>query len=213
MRRILNKQYKTIALYLLSMSALLSLGAPCFADDNEVTPANKTQLSLLIGSYNLNTNGSAISSIGAFTVGFSYRFFEKISATLAYNNLMSLSGSLSSIVSGLDIGATYCFFTCSAMKQKLADAGLVVAWSPWGLQVGTGFSTRSIQLSNASVGFSGPYFLVEPSYMLSDRFKVLGAAQYTMMANGTKSITQMTFQAGVGFDFGENVYDSVRKEH
>jgi len=209
-----NKQYKTFALYLLLVSSLLSFGPSSFAyDDNEVMPANKTELSLLLGSYSLNATNppSKISSIGAFTVGFTYRFFERISANAAYNNLMTFSGSLSSIVSGFDLGASYCFFTCSAMKQKLSDAGLVVAWSPWGIQLGAGFAARSIQLANASVGFSGPYLKAVGNYMLGDRFKVLGAVQYTTMSNASKGITQMTFQAGVGFDFGENVYDSVHK--
>ena len=207
-----NKQYKTIALYLLLVSSLIGLAKPCFAnDDNEVMPANKTELSILLGSYSLTTPNSKISSIGAFTVGFNYRFFEKVSANFAYNNLMTLSGSLTSIVSGFDIGASYCFFTCSAMKQKLSDAGLVVSWSPWGVQLGVGFAARSIQLSNASVGFSGPYIKAVGNYMLGDRFKILAATQYTTMSNASKAITQLTFQAGVGFDFGENVYDSVHK--
>jgi len=207
-----KKQYKTIALYFLLVSSSIGMALPCFAnDDNEVMPANKTELSLLLGNYSLSTPTSKISAIGAFTVGFTYRFFERISANAAYNNLMTLSGSLTSIVSGFDLGASYCFFTCSAMKQKLSDAGLVVSWSPWGVQLGTGFAARSIQLANASVGFSGPYIKAVVNYMLADRFKILGAAQYTTMSNASKSITQMTFQAGVGFDFGENVYDSVHK--
>lgn len=166
---------------------------------------------MLLGSYSLTAPGSSISSIGAFTVGFTYRFFEKISATAAYNNLMTFNGKLSSVVSGFDIGATYCFFTCSAMRQKLGDAALVVSWSPWGVQLGAGFAQRSIQLSSVSVGFSGPYLKAETNYMLGDRFKLLGTIQYSTLSNSTKSLTQTTLQLGVGFDFGENVYDSVRK--
>jgi hypothetical protein len=201
----LSKLYKTIVLLILSIN-------PCFAsEENEVMPANRTQLSVLLGSYALTAPGASISSVGAFTVGFTYRFFEKISATAAYNNLMTLSGSLSSVVSGFDIGATYCFWVCSAMRQKLGDAALVVSWSPWGLQLGAGFAQRSVSLSTVSVGFAGPYGKAEVNYMLGDRLKILGSAQYTSMSNSTKSISQITYQLGLGFDFGENVYNSARK--
>lgn len=206
-----TKRYKTIVLFVFAMLQMLGEQA-CFAnEDNEVMPANRTQLSILMGSYALTAPGAAISSIGAFTVGFTYRFFEKISATAAYNNLMTLSGSLSSVVSGFDIGATYCLWVCSAMKQKLGDSALVVAWSPWGLQLGAGFAQRSVSLSTVSVGFAGPYGKAEVNYMLGDRFKILASAQYTSMSNSTKSISQITYQLGLGFDFGENVYNSTRK--
>ena len=180
-------------------------------DDNEVSPANKTQLSILLGSYSLKAPGTTISSFGAFSIGFTYRFFEKVSATVAYNNLMTVSGNLSSIVSGFDVGGTYCFLNCSAMKQKLGDTALVVTWSPWGVQLGAGFAQRSVSLSNVSVGFSGPYGKVEVNYMLADRFKLLGTGQFTSMSNSTKTITQTTLQIGVGFDFGENVYEAARR--
>lgn len=124
---------------------------------------------------------------------------------------MTFNKNLSSIVSGFDVGAQYCFWTCSAMKQKIGDTALIVGWSPWGLNIGAGFATRSIQLSNVSVGFSGPFARAEVNYMLGDHFKALGAAQYTTMANSAKTVTHMTFQLGVGFDFGENVYSTARK--
>lgn len=213
-----NKQYNTIALSVLFLVSMLAASPANASEENEVMPANRTQLSLLFGSYTLTapstattTTGTTISSIGAFTVGFSYRFFEKIAANAAYNNLMTFNGKLSSVVSGFDIGASYCFFTCSAMRQKLGDAALAVTWSPWGVQLGLGFAQRSIQLSNLSVGFAGPYGKVEVNYMLGDRFKALGAVQYSTLANSTKSLTQMTMQFGFGFDFGENVYNSVQK--
>jgi len=164
-----------------------------------------------MGSYSLTAPGTTISSIGSVTIGFTYRFFEKVSANVAYNNLMTLSGNLSSIVSGFDVGGTYCFLNCSAMKQKLGDTALVVTWSPWGIQLGAGFAQRSVALSNVSVGFSGPYGKVEVNYMLADRFKLLGAAQLNSLSNSTKSITQTTLQLGVGFDFGENVYEAARR--
>ena len=194
------------------LTSLTSYQRDCLAsDDNEVMPANKTEVSVLFGSYSLKASGTTISSIGALSLGFTYRFFEKVSATAAYNNLMTSGKNLSSIVSGFDIGGTYCFFTCSAIRQKLSDAALVVSWSPWGVQFGAGFAQRSVSLSSVSVGFSGPYFKIEPSYMIGDRLKILGALQYTTMSNSTKSITQTTMQLGLGFDFGENVYNSVRK--
>lgn len=176
-------------------------------------PANKTELSVLLGTYSLKAPTTTVSSFGAFTVGFTYRFFERVAVNAAYNNLMTFSKSLSSIVSGFDIGASYCFFTCTAMKQKLGNSALIVSWSPWGLQVGTGFAQRSIQLSNVSVGFAGPYFKAQGNYMLGDRFKALATIQYTTMSNLSKSITQMTFQLGVGFDFGENVYEAARRSN
>lgn len=208
----INKQLKIIVLFLLPLAMMSAFSPFAFAgEDNEVSPANKTQLSLLFGSYSLKGTSTTISSMGAFTVGLTYRFFERVSANAAYNNLLTYSGGLSSVVSGFDIGGAYCFFSCSAMKQKLGDSALIVSWSPWGLQFGAGFAQRSILLSNQSVGFSGPYLKAEGNYMLGDRFKLLGTAQYSSMSNLEKNITQFTIQLGIGFDFGENVYNSVRK--
>jgi hypothetical protein len=147
--------------------------------------------------------------VGAVTLGFAYRFHPKFSAMASYNNLFN--PNFSSLVSGVDVGAQYCFWTCSAMKQKIADSALVVSWNPWGVQVGAGFSQRSFQLSNQSIGFSGPFGKVEGNYMLGDRFKVLGTAQYTIMMNSSRTLSHMTFQVGLGFDFGENVYETARR--
>ena len=97
------------------------------------------------------------------------------------------------------------------MKQKIAGEALIVSWAPWGVQVGAGFSQRSVQLSNVSVGFSGPFAKAEVNYMLGDRFKVLGTTQYTMMINSSKTLNHLTFQLGLGFDFGENIYESAAR--
>jgi hypothetical protein len=180
------------------------------ANDNEVVPANKTQVSLLFGAYTLSPpNDATISSLGAFTLGFTYRFHPKFSAYGAYSNLFRTN--LSSLVSGVDVGVQYCFWTCSAMKQKISDSALVVSWNPWGVQVGAGFSQRSFQVATQSVGFSGPYFRGEANYMLGDRFKLIGAAQYNIMINSSRSLSHVTIQAGLGFDFGENVYEAARR--
>ncbi len=180
------------------------------ANDNEVVPANKTQVSILFGGYTLSPpNGTTSTSIGALTLGFAYRFHPKISAFASYNNL--LRSNISSIVSGIDVGAQYCFLTCSAMKQKISDSAMIVSWNPWGVQLGAGFAQRTFQLQNQNVSFSGPYGKAEVSYMLGDRFKAIGAGQYTIMVNNSRTLSHLTFQVGLGFDFGENVYEAARR--
>src|SRR5690606_32248602 len=138
----------------------------------------------------------------AVSVNYTYRFMRKISAIGSYSNLLTTTGGASSIVSGFDVGAQYCFMSCAMEKQTLSDVTTLTYWSPFGVQVGGGFAQRSIQLSNATVAFSGPFGRVEGSYMISERFKVLVSAQYNMLANADRTVTQMTFLAGVGFDFG-----------
>lgn len=204
-------QLKKIALAII-LSGTVASQNQCFAaNDNEVSPANKTQVSMSFGSYSLKSVDKTVSALGAVSLGFTYRFFPRVSAIATYNNLMTFSSNISSIVSGIDVGAQYCFFTCSAMKQKIAGEALVVSWAPWGVQVGAGFSQRSVQLSNVSVGFSGPFAKAEVNYMLGDRFKVLGTTQYTMMINSSKTLNHLTFQLGLGFDFGENIYESAAR--
>jgi hypothetical protein len=180
------------------------------ANDNEVVPANKSQVSILFGGYNLSSDGISTNSIGSLTLGFTYRFHPKFSAIASYNNLMSFSPALSSLVSGIDIGAQYCFLTCSAMKQRVADSATVVSWNPWGIQVGAGFAQRTFQLQQ-NISYSGPFGKVEVNYMLGDRFKVLGSSQYTYMVNASKTLSHITYQIGLGFDFGENVFEAARR--
>jgi len=207
------RSLKKFALFSLLFACLLNASVPSFAgEDNEVSPANKTQISLMLGPYVLSKTGvPSLDSFGAFSIGFTYRFLDRLNAEISYNNLMSWSGSLTSISSGIDIGASYCFFSCTAMKQKLADSGLAVSWSPWGVLLGAGFSERTFDLSNATVGFAGPYGKAVLTFMLSDHFKLLSAAQISAVTNGSNALTVMTLQLGVGFDFGENVYNSIHK--
>jgi hypothetical protein len=176
-----------------------------------VIPANKTQLSILLGSYSLSAPNKKYSSFGSFSLGLTYRFHEKLSAIASYNNLLTVNSNLSSVVSGFDVGITYCFWECSAMKQKLSNSALVVSWSNWGLQVGAGFAQRSVMLDTLSVGYSGPFVRLEANYMTGDRFKILGATQYTTMSNSDRKLSHITFQLGVGLDFGENVYEASKR--
>jgi hypothetical protein len=111
----------------------------------------------------------------------------------------------------VDIGAQYCFFNCTAMKQRIGQEATVVSWAPWGLQLGAGLSQRSFIVQTNSIGFSGPFAKVEANYMIGDRFKVLGAGQYNYMLNGSKILTHFTFQLGLGFDFGENVFGAANR--
>lgn len=180
----------------------MALAAP----DNEVSPANKTQFSVLYGGYTLSAPSLSKPTVsqGSFTMNFQYRAFNRLSAVAAYSNLMG--PTFNSIVSGVDIGAQYCFFTCTAMKQKIGNAATVVSWAPWGVQIGAGLSQRSFLVKNASVGFSGPFMKLEANYMLGDKFKVLGASQFNYMINGSRILTHLTIQLGLGFDFGENVF-------
>ncbi len=97
------------------------------------------------------------------------------------------------------------------MKQKLSNSALVVSWSNWGLQVGAGFAQRSVMLDTLSVGYSGPFVRLEANYMTGDRFKILGATQYTTMSNSDRKLSHITFQLGVGLDFGENVYEASKR--
>ena len=46
--------------------------------------------------------------------------------------------------------------------------------------------------------------------MLGDRFKILGSSQYTTMSNSDRKLSHVTFQLGVGLDFGENDYDASK---
>ncbi len=174
-------------------------------------PANKTQLSILFGNYILSAPDKSYSSIGSFTLGFTYRFHEKISAIASYNNLLTFKGNLSSVVSGFDVGMTYCFWVCSAIKEKMSDTAQAVSWSNWGLQIGAGFAQRSVMLDTLSVGYSGPFVKSEVNYMLADRFKLLSAVQYTSMSNNDRKLSHLTFQIGVGLDFGENVFEASKR--
>jgi len=205
------KKSKKIAL-LVNLLFLSFFDHSYAAKDNEVMPANKTQLSILMGSYSLSAPNKNYSSIGSFTLGFTYRFHEKFSAIASYNNLLTFNTSnLSSVVSGFDVGMSYCFWVCSAMKQKFSNSAMVVSWSNWGLQLGVGFSQRAVMLSTLSVGYSGPFMKAEANYMLGDRFKILGSSQYTTMSNSDRKLSHVTFQLGVGLDFGENVYDASKR--
>ena len=99
-----------------------------------------------------------------------YRFFNRFSAMAAYSNLMG--STFNSIVSGVDVGGQYCFFNCTAMKQKIGSAATVVSWAPWGIQLGAGLSQRSFLVKTSSIGFSGPFMKIEANYMIGDKFKV-----------------------------------------
>jgi hypothetical protein len=186
-------------------------GIAVAAPDNDVSPANKTQFSVLYGGYTLSAPSLSKPSVsqGSFSLGFQYRIFNRISAIAAYNNLMGQT--FNSIVSGVDIGAQYCFFNCTAMKQRIGNTATVVSWAPWGIQIGAGLSQRSFLVKTASVGFSGPFVKLETNYMLGDKFKILGASQFNYMINGSNILTHLTIQLGLGFDFGENVFSASNR--
>lgn len=178
--------------------------------DASAQPAKKSQITALFGYYSMKGVSKSIAAPGSLTLAYVFSFTRKWSAAVSYNNLMNLSG-FSTIISGFDFGANYCFGSCVAETRSFGDVMSMTQSNPWGVRVGLGLSQRSFQLASSTVGFSGLFERIEGNYYFKKNWKWLFGIQNSTIVNAGNSINYFSASGGIGIDFGSGPGDWIGK--
>ncbi len=181
------------------------LGEPmskAYADSTDQVLFQRNEISLEVGNYSLKSPTTTTSSMGALSVGYNHYFTPHFSADIAYQNIMATQGAIRSIISGVDVGVNYCFFSCVTELRSMNGLIQVTERDRFGILLGVGFAERFIQLPEAAANFSGTFERIQGNYFIDQDKKILMEVQNASLVNGVNSITSFTIMLGIGFLLG-----------
>lgn len=181
---------------LLITSILLSLQA-----HSEPVPEYRNTIEVTGGAYYLKSPTASALSAGSFVVSYGYNISAKYQAGLAYQNILSGTGTVGSTISGFDLFGNYCFFNCVVLRTDAGGMASVQTQETFGLSGGLGFAQRSFQLTTQSVGFAGPFGKITAHYFWRKHFKIISVGQFSYLSNGDNRLTFATLSVGIGVDW------------
>jgi hypothetical protein len=164
-------------------------------------PEYRNTVEVTTGGYYLKSPTSSALSAGSFVVSYGYNISARYQAGLAYQNILSGSGSVGSSISGFDLFGNYCFFNCVVLRTDAGGMASIQVQETFGLSGGLGFAQRSFQLSTQSVGFAGPFGKITAHYFWRKNFKFISVGQFSYLSNGDNRLTFATLSVGIGVDW------------